>query len=164
MKIFIITTLLTISSFANATECKKMSEEKSADEVQDVNSSVPKGLEGSVIIVRTKDGKESSVPIEKFKVVPRAQQFKVTKTKVTEKMLCEVDVLPDKNMVMVGARRDHVNLESSVSNDKKSATISSKKDIVVDAAYMRTRVLGPVGAGVGIDTNGVVKGILGVEF
>lgn len=166
MKNIIFTLVFAVVVFfmneAYAKECKTLSKSDVQEVKEDVNTEVPKGMEGAVIIVRTKDGRESSVPIEKYKVVPRKQQFKVTKTNTTEKMLCEAD--ETKNMIVVGGRKDHRDLDVDVSSDGKTASVVSEKGLVLDASYIRRKAIGPVGAGVGIDTNGTPKAMLSIDF
>ena len=62
-------------------------------EKKDVNTKVPSSLKGAKIIVRTSDGKESEVKAEEYKLVPRKQQFMVTKTKEIEKISCQPTVV-----------------------------------------------------------------------
>jgi len=154
-----------------------LSKSDQTEEVKtDVNTPVPKALEGAKIIVKMKDGSEKVMDISKFKVVPRKQQLKVTHTKTMEKLVCqaeprvvekivEVDS-KDKNTLLVGVRKDHQDLEKEVSSDENGsyASVKSKKGAVLDVGLLRKKVFGDVGIGLGVDTNGTVKGILGVDF
>lgn len=166
--IIFITSLLMVNAHAE-TLCQKSGETLIVTE--DVNSLAPKGLEGAVIIVRRADGKETSVPIEKFKVVKRVQQFKTFQT--TEMISCNTNTetivkemeKDNKNTVMVGGRRDYTTLDTNVSVDGKKATVSSKKDAVLDLSYLRRKLFdSPIDAGAGVDTNGAVRGIIGLDF
>lgn len=77
----------------------------SAETVEDqlvISTDVPSHLKGAVIIVRTADGRESSAPAEKFKVVPRTQQFIVNKTKQTSQTTCHADKDKNRLNLLVG--------------------------------------------------------------
>lgn len=63
------------------------------EEKKDINTPVPKNLKGAKIIVRTKDGKETEVAADDFKVVPRKQQFVTTKVVQVSKEPCEPKII-----------------------------------------------------------------------
>lgn len=98
-------------------------------------------------------------------MVPRKQQFVITKVNNHSERVCKV-AGKEKNLVMLGGRRDYKGLDKSISGN--TATISSEKGLVLDAAYMRQNITTirslPLGAGLGLDTNGTVKVFGGVEF
>jgi hypothetical protein len=82
--------------------CKlKDSSAEVAEEQLEIKTDVPSHLKGAKIVVRLADGRETVVPAEKFKVVPRVQQFVVTKTKKTDTLVCKGDV--NKNRLSVHA-------------------------------------------------------------
>jgi len=167
---FLILTLLGIlavtllSSAAKAQSCSTDTNAVVSEVQEDVNTKVPKVLEGAKIIIRRADGKEEVLKAEDFKVVKRVQQFKVTERNVTQKVTCNKDT--QKNLLMLGGRKDHTDYD--ISSNGNSLTVQSDKKIVLDAAYMRQKLVHikqlPIGAGLGIDTNGTVKGLVGVEF
>lgn len=158
--------------------CKVTSKEIISETADDVNTPTPKELEGAVYIVRTKDGKEHKMSAKKFKVVKRQQQFKNKEKIILEKMECEPKVVTQvvtqtrtivkkerdpRNLIMLGARYDYTHLDSSVSGN--TATIEARRATVLDVSYMRRRLFdSPVGAGLGIDTNGTPRVFGGVEF
>lgn len=151
---------LSISAKAETCTVDVVTSESEANHV--INTDVPKHLQDAVIIVRTKDGRESQVSANQFKVVPRKQQRLVTVVKYNTQRTCKVNT-KDKNLLMVGGRRDHRDLDIRVNG--KTATVESEKGLVLDAAYMRQNLFdSALGIGAGIDTNGTLRGIIGVEF
>ena len=70
-------------------------------------------------------------------------------------------------MIALGARKDHVGVDADVKSTASGleATISSEKALVLDAAYIRRKILQtPLGIGAGIDTNGTLKAIISTDF
>lgn len=163
-----MTTLL-ITSIANA-DCKMVDEATQVSEkVEDVNTSVPKQLKNATIIVKLAEGKEYSFPANEFKVVKRQQQFKLVEKSTLQTKLCveKQKIDEDLNLVAIGARKDHVAVDAEVKNTSSGleATVSSEKNIVLDAQYIRRKVLDtPIGAGLGLDTNGTLKAIISTDF
>jgi hypothetical protein len=78
--IAIIMILLPAYSFGSES-CQTQPGEEVVQEKMVIDTKVPENLKGATIIVRTADGKEEAMPVEKFKVVPRKQQYVVTKVK-----------------------------------------------------------------------------------
>jgi hypothetical protein len=148
------------------------------EESQDVNTPVPKELEGSVVIIRTKDGKETQMKSEDYKVVKRKQQFKIKKQTITEREPCEPtvvtvehetvrevyrDVDETKNLIMLGVRVDHVDLDGSATGN--TARIYDKRGPVFDLSYYRKSVFkSRIGAGLGLDTNLTPRAMIGIDF
>lgn len=149
-----------------------MAQETCQDVKQDVNTPVPVELKDAEIIVKTKDGKEIKYKANEFKVVKRQQQFKVKEKIVT--VPCEPKVIvkevvrvekmnENKNLVMLGLRKDHSSYESS--SNGNSVTVYSKKEPIFDIGYFRRNILDSnFGLGIGIDTNGTPKALIGLEF
>lgn len=131
--IAIITILLPMLAFSSET-CSTTQGKEEAESTLEIKTDVPSHLKGATIIIRTADGKESSVPAEKFKVVARKQQFIVTKTKQTLKTSCSTD--PDKNRVsvMIG---NGTKEGLDVSRTDNTETVESKVGAVVGAQYQR---------------------------
>lgn len=158
--------------------CKVTKKEVISETADDVNTPTPDELKGAVYIIRTKDGKEHKVSTKKFKIVPRQQQFKNKEKVILERVECEPKVVTQvvthtrtivkkerdpRNLIMLGARYDYTHLDSSVSGS--TATIEARRATVLDVSYMRRRLFdSPVGAGLGIDTNGTPRVFGGVEF
>lgn len=177
MKYVMIAIAMMFSSMALAQEscnetCKKIE--------QDVNTPVPAGLEDAEIIVRTKDGKETKMSANDFKVVKRKQQFKVT-----ERVVIKTEPMPkeaiergqallqeyvdnakrknNKNLLMLGLAYDYTSLDSEIQGN--TVKLYSNKGPVFDLTYFRRRLLDTnIGLGIGINTNGAPRGVVGLEF
>lgn len=145
-----------------AEDCTDTQQKNEVQEEQVITTDVPNHLKDAVIIVRTKDGRESTVSANQFKVVPRKQQRLVTKVKEYTERICKVSG-KEKNLLMFGGRRDHKDLDTQVNG--KTATVESEKGLVLDASYLRQNIFdSKLGVGAGVDSNGTLRGIIGVEF
>jgi len=80
---------LLVSSFVFAEDCTTSKSEDQIQEQLEIKTDVPSHLKGAKIIVRLADGRESEVPAEQFKVVPRKQQFITTKTQSNTVIACK---------------------------------------------------------------------------
>jgi hypothetical protein len=154
--------LIILLNFVFASDCTDVQTTNAQVQTSTITTDVPKHLEDATIIVRTKDGRESQVSANKFKVVQRKQQHFITEVKTHTERVCKVSG-KEKNLLMVGGRRDHKNLDLRVNG--KTATVESEKGLVLDAAYLRQNIFDTnLGVGAGVDTNGTLKGIVGIEF
>lgn len=157
-----IATIVVMITKANAADCTDVQTTNAQVQTSTITTDVPKHLQDAVIVIRLKDGRESQVSANQFKVVPRKQQHLITEVKTHTERVCKVSG-KEKNLLMVGGRRDHKDLDIRVNG--KTATVESEKGLVLDAAYMRQNIFNTnLGVGAGIDTNGTLKGIIGVEF
>lgn len=95
---FILLTIFLTSMFAKAETCSTEESSTQVEEQQLITTDVPSHLKGATIIVRLANGKESKVPAEKFKVVPRKQQYLVTKVSNSTVRSC-VNVSPYRHRV-----------------------------------------------------------------
>jgi hypothetical protein len=107
-------------------------------ETRDINTDVPEFLKGAMITVRLRDGRESTVHAERFKVVPRKQQFIVTKiketTSVVQTKVVEVKSEPLKNRLnMLAGEGPTGQLTKSVSNGV--LTVSEERGPVGGVQY-----------------------------
>lgn len=101
MKKLLIVTLLLLTGVAAASEnCSTSESQEEVLDARDINTKAPKWLEGATIIVKLKDGSESVVSAEKFKVVPRKQQFIITAVQKRTETMCKN---VDKNRVSLHA-------------------------------------------------------------
>ena len=166
MKNLILTLMMLLSVEAIA-DCNTARVEKVDETREDVNTPVPRGLEGAQIILKTKDGRTSVMNIEQYKIVPRRQQFKVSMVRITSKMTCSVaKESTDNNTLILGVRKDHTGLdiETSSTDTSSTAKVLSKRDAVLDVSYLRRKAVGNIGVGAGVDTNGTLKGMIGIDF
>lgn len=158
MKKIIIATMMIFPMFVQAENCSTTSGEEKVEETKEITTDVPNYLKGATIIVRTADGRESSVPAELFKVVPRKQQFIVTKTKQTDKTMCR----PDKNRVSVMAGNGpKEGLDRSKSGT--TVTVESRVGAVGGLQYQRM-ITEKVSLGVQGQTNESVMFNIGLDF
>lgn len=166
----IFLTILLIGSVSNADNksCKVSEESTIIEKQEDVNTKVPRDLEGAEIIIKRKDGTTETIKSEEFKVVKRKQQFKVKERSIIQRVECAPTIIvkekkEKKNLLAVGARRDHTGLHKSVNGN--IGTVSSERAMVLDLSYTRRQILdSPFALGVGLDTNGVLRGLVGIEF
>lgn len=134
---------------------------------QDVNTPVPKALKDAEIVVRTKDGKEYRMSANDFKVVPRKQQFKI-KERIVYKGRSDLPVSPkeakdeSEGILMLGLSYDYISLDAKVEPGK--VTLYSEKGPVLDLSYYKRKVFGDFGLGLGVNTNGAPKAILGMDL
>jgi acyl-CoA hydrolase len=159
MKSILLLLALTTTALAS-NDCTETTDVSSEPVTYEVNKRLPEHLEGATIIVRLKDGRESSVPAERYMVVPRKQQLVVGENKVLSRSIRCDD--KDRNLLVGEVRKDHRGLDTEV-NGSEAKTVS-KRDLVPGVNYLRREVIGPIGIGAGIDANGTLKGLIGVEF
>lgn len=169
MKNLLIILLLTLSAAANAkTQCQTSSSEEQVEEQTEIKTDVPKHLEGATITITLKDGSQSTVPAEKFKVVPRKQQFIVTKTSKSSKEVCTVSELQRNRISLLGGHGAQEGLDSNRSNAPSEVTVESRVGVVLGAQYQyRTdlKVLNmPLSIGVQGQTNKTGSVLLGLDF
>lgn len=151
--------LVLITAFPSLTlalECNTSTSE--VVEEMALGTDVPKYLEGAVITVTLKDGKTSQVPAEKFKVVPRIQQFIVTKMAISK------TCVPEKNRLSLGAGRGpKAGLKSDKSAEPSVVSVESKAGAVGAAQYQRM-VSDRISIGVQGQTNKTGLIMLGIDF
>ena len=154
-KLFILALFVSGNVYADQT-CSETAEQ--ATEQKEIKTDVPKFLEGATIIVRLKNGKESSAPAEKFKVVPRKQQFIVTKTKSS--ILCSAS---EKNRISVlGGYGNKASVSKTV--DSPSQTTVKTNEGAVGGLQFQRKVSDKVSIGAQGQTNKTVSIIVGVDF
>ena len=159
---FIITSLLLISLpvFA-AQNCKTSSSEEKIDQTKEITTDVPSHLKGATIIVRRADGKETSVPAELFKVVPRKQQFIVTKISHQETTLCSAEEAHRNRISLLAGNGPKGGLDRSSTPAKVS--VESRTGAIGGVQYQRllTERLS-IGAQVQTNKSGLLN--IGVDF
>jgi hypothetical protein len=166
MNKFIIFFILCLPAFAIASEnCSTTSEAESVEERLEIRTDVPSHLKGATIIVRRADGKETSVPAEQFKVVPRQQQFIVTKTKQHDKTLCSAQINKNRLSVLAG-NGPKEGLDRT--NNGSTVTVESRVGTVGGVQYQRltdVEVLGmPLSVGGQLQSNESALIGVGLDF
>ena len=136
----------------------------SADEIKEqleIKTDVPKHLEGAKIIVRLADGRESEVPAERFKVVPRKQQFITTRVQSSTIMACNK---LDKNRVsaLIGRGAKHGLGRTNVS--ATSTEVESNVGAVGGIQYQRVITKDGLSVGAQVQTNRTGSVMLGIDF
>jgi hypothetical protein len=163
---YVIILLCFVSSVAFAGErCSESTNEQLENVVYEVNTQIPSHLKGATIVIKQADGRESSCPAEKCMVVPRIQKTVLGQNRTVSKSVkCTKD--GNKNLLIGELRKDVTELEtdSSAVPNGQQARVSARKELVPGINYFRREVIGLVGGGIGIDTNGTPKALLGVEF
>ena len=156
MKYFIVAMLLSLQAYA---ECTEELSEEIVMETKEITTDVPSHLKGATIIVRLADGRESSVPAEKFKVVPRKQQFVVSKTERSKLLSCREN---KKNRVsLLGGH----GAQSGLTSKQSGNTVEVESDVgIVGGAQYQRMLNDMLSVGAQIQTNKTGSVLLGVDF
>lgn len=174
-KLLYIIVALVVSATAFAKEeCSTKTGEQVVTGQLVIDTKVPKHLKGAVIIVRLADGTESTVPAEKFKVVPRKQQYLTTDTQVSSQTQClretEVEKIvkaePLRNRISVSAGKGPKGgLSTSRSSEK--VKVETSTGAVGGLQYQRSisdLFDDRLSVGGQIQTNKSIMGTVGVDF
>ncbi len=169
MKKLIITLMMTVSTQAMAkTECSTTQSQEQVEEQMEIKTDVPKHLEGATITITLKDGRTSTVPAEKFKVVPRKQQFIVTKTSTMSKEMCTVEDSKRHRVSVLGGHGAQEGLSSNRSQAPSRVTVESNVGAVVGAQYQYRTDLKlldkPVSVGGQLQSNETGSVMIGIDF
>lgn len=74
-----------------------------------------------------------------------------------------VEAKQNKNLVVLEGRRDILGVNTTVSGNQTKTVVD--KDLVLGLDYYRRDMFkSNVGLGIGLDTNGVIKGLVGLSF
>lgn len=145
---------------ANA-ECTLNKGDELVEQVTEIKKTdMPAHLEGATIIVRLKDGRESVVPAEKYKVVPRQQQFIVTKTSRTSALVC-VDEKDRNRVSLLGGKGPKGGLDVNRSGD--TVTVESQYGAVGGLQYQRL-ITEDISVGGQVQTNDSIMLNIGLDF
>lgn len=155
-----------MSMSAQAKELCTQDRKEIQEEVKyEVNKGLPSHLVGAKITVTLADGSSSTVPAEKFMVVPRVQKTVLGVNKavvVTES--CKGS--GNKHTVMLGGRKDikgHT-VETKTTPTGAQADVYADKGLVGDVGLYVRKLVGDVGAGASVDTNGTPRVFIGIDF
>lgn len=165
MKTLLIAILL-ISAQSFAAECTTETGKSEAKEKLVISTEVPSNLKGATIIVRNADGTETLVPAEKFKVVPRKQQFIVTHTERNTVTTCDVPAakIRRNRISVLGGYGAKSGLDTSVSGS--TATVKDRFGFVGGLQYQHLLPLlnDRLSVGVQGQTNKTGSLIIGLDF
>lgn len=159
MKYFIA--FLISFSAAASENCSVKEFQDEVKETLEIKTDVPNHLKGATIIVRTADGRESSVPAEKFKVVPRKQQFIVTRTEKSKELSCTANTSRTHRVALLGGHGTQSGLKTSQSGS--TVEVESKVGFVGGLQYQHM-VSDRFSLGVQGQTNKSGSLLLGVDF
>jgi hypothetical protein len=165
--IILLALCLPIVSMANQ-KCEVFTEEAKVEEQLEIKTDVPNFLKGATIIVRLANGKESVVSADKFKVVPRKQQFITIRVKETNVHLCSIEqeqqkqIEKEKNRIsLLGGQGPDNKL--SVSRDATSITVESKTKPIAGVQYQRL-ITDKISVGAQVQTNESALLSIGLDF
>jgi len=161
MRYLIFSVMLTsLVSYANP-ECKTDLGEEEVKGQYNIDTKVPSHLKGAMIIVRRADGKESAVPAELFKVVPRKQQFITSKTQQLVKTSCEIKNLNRNRISVLGGAGPTGSVSKSTSG--LTTTVDLDKGAIAGAQYQRL-VTDELSVGVQVQSNKSGAVTIGIDF
>ena len=165
MKLLILLSMLLIPS-AYADDCSTTSDQSEVKEQLEIKTDVPNHLKGATIIIRQADGRESSVPAERFKVVPRKQQFITTRIKETNVHLCSIEQEQqrekEKNRISVLGGQGPDN-KLSISRDATSVSVESETKPIAGVQYQRL-ITDKISVGAQVQTNESALLSVGLDF
>jgi hypothetical protein len=169
MKKLIVLLFLATQQAYTSDVCTQEESKTNTDVVYNVNTSMPKYLKGATITVTQADGKTSTVPAEKFMVVPRKQQTVVGVSENTTKtVVCQGKRKRDPALSVIGEfRKDVTDITTTTSGP--TTKVESNKELVPGVSVYGRDLLRisdklGVGAGLGVDSNGTLNGKIGIDF
>lgn len=153
--------LMFLSQISFAKDCEVTKSQSSIQDQFKIDTKVPKWLQGATITIKQADGKESTVSADKFKVVPRKQQFIVTKLKETEQLSCSEDKYKNRVSVLGGVGPKGNLKVTQPSADK--AVIETNGGATAGIQYQR-KVTERFSIGGQIQTNESGSVLIGLDF
>ena len=167
MKYLIIFTIGFLTMNVNAEDCTESQTVSAEQVVYSVSKDIPKHLKGATITITQADGKTSTVPSEKFMVVPRKQTTILGENKTISKKLSCSKPSERKNIVSLDIRNDVTDIETKTTAipNGQQASVKAKTGTVLGLNLYRRELFDTrIGAGAGLDANGVLKGTVGLDF
>lgn len=156
---YLLLLLLTTNSYANS--CSSNTTVDEAVSYYDINANIPNHLKGATITITLANGKSSTVPSEKFKVVPRVQQYIIKTAAHITKETCTIND-PNKNRVSaLGGYGSRNKLATSTTST--TVEVENSRGLVGGLQYQRliTDVLS-VGAQAQTNKTGLL--LIGLDF
>lgn len=168
MKTFIATIIMLTfvsTTFAEEACVEQVGQEQTTGQ-EVINTDVPNFLKGAMITVTLADGKTSTVSAEKFKVVPRKQQFITTRTEKTKVISCTTPSNYKNRVSVLGGHGAKGGLDTNSSNYPNEVDVSSKTGFVAGLQYQRALpfISDRLNIGVQGQTNKTFSGMLGLDF
>ena len=160
--IMIAAVAFTLFSKASAAEsCVTSSQSEEVLETTVISTDVPSHLKGAIIIIVQADGKQSAVPAEKFKVVPRKQQRIVSKVATSTIKLCQTPSEFKNRVSLLAGRGTKSGLDKSASLTR--VDIESRIGAVGGLQYQRL-LTEKISVGVQGQTNQTGSLMIGLDF
>lgn len=160
--IMIAAVAFTLFSKAFAAEsCVTSSQSEEVLETTLITTDVPSHLKGAIIIIVQADGKQSAVPAEKFKVVPRKQQRVVSKVATNTTKLCQTPSEFKNRVSLLAGRGTKSGLDKSASPTR--VDIESRIGAVGGLQYQRL-LTEKISVGVQGQTNQTGSLMIGLDF
>lgn len=172
MKKLLMLIMITLSVTDKIWAAATCEEPKTVEEKKDINTVVPKNLKGAKIIVRTKDGKETEVAADDFKVVPRKQQFVTTKVTQIQREPCVPKVVEVEKVVEKEPLKNRVSLLlgygthqglTETANTSTYVEVESNVGMVSEIQYQRL-LIEKWSVGVQAQTNKTYLMNVGLDF
>ncbi len=162
MKLFTLMFIGVFIGTVHAEDCKTSVGTVTDEAVKVFTTDTPKHLKGAVIIVRLADGKESVVPAEQFKVVPRKYQEIVTSTRQDTTTVCKVKADQLKNRVsLLGGYGPKAGLTRTL--DGPTTTVETQVGGVGGVQYQRL-ITDRISVGVEGQSNETTSISIGLDF
>ena len=153
--------LISCCLFASEPACTTDTGQTELKGLLNISTDVPEFLKGAVIVVRLKDGTETTVPAEKFKVVPRKQQFIITKTEVKTITKCNIGSAVKNRVSAAGG----AGLNGSVKTETEGSTVKVTPGIgFVGGLQYQRKVYNNFSLGLQGLSNGTGLLMIGLDF
>jgi len=161
MKKFIMLIILSFSTNIYAENCNIINSSTSEEEKLEITTDVPNHLRGKEICIRDpKTGVSDCVSTDQFKMVPRLQQFIVTKTKQVDKLVCKQDLKKNRISLLAG-NGPKEGLETS----KTASKVSVETDVGLVGGLQYQRLLNDrISLGGQLQSNEAVLLNIGLDF
>jgi hypothetical protein len=153
--------VLLLAAVTFGDDCVK---ESSQDEVTGqhvISTDVPRHLVGAVIIVRRADGKESQVPAERFKVVPRKQQFVTKEITRQQRLVCKAEEKKNR-LSAVGGVGPKTGFDKSTPTPT-SLQVENRAGAVFGLQYQR-KIIKDLSVGIQGQSNSTGSILVGIDF
>lgn len=166
-KLFIAILMLSFTAYAE-NDCQVMRASEEVTGQLEIKTDVPKFLKGATITVTLSNGQSTTVPAEKFKVVPRKQQFITTKTSSVSETVCQNKTHHRVTVLAGQAPQNGIKRDNSQAPNK--VEVESKLGLEGGAQYQyrpggKWKLLGKdLNFGGQVQTNKSAFGTLGLDF
>ncbi len=155
---YLIAAVLLMAYSVQAEDCTETVDINHGKDRYEITTDVPAHLRGATITVTQADGSSSTVPAERFKVVPRAQQFLITTLETYKVISCSASKNRLSALGGVGARNG---LKTTTSGN--TTTVETSNGINGGLQYQHM-LNDTISIGVQGQSNKTGSLLLGVDF